>query len=88
VAAGLAGGDGEAEGAIDRQVFQAVHRQIDAPIEQRLFNLFREQPFRADLRQWHVGNLVAGSLDDFNACFMPALGQTCANPLGLPKREL
>ena len=65
-----------------------MHRQIDAPIEQRLFNLFREQSFRADLRQGHVGNLVAGSPDDFNTCFLAALSETCANPLGLPKREL
>jgi len=65
-----------------------VHRQIDAPIEQRLFNLLREESLGTDLRQRHVHNLVAGSLDDLNACLLPAFGQTRANPLGLPKREL
>ena len=41
-----------------------VHGNIDAAVEQRLVNLFREQALAADVGQRLVQDLVAGGLDD------------------------
>ena len=57
----------QAGGQLRGQVLQAVHRQVDAALEQRFFNFLGEQALGADLRQRHVGDLVAGGFDDFDA---------------------
>ena len=47
-------------------VLQAMHRQVDPPVEQRLFDLLGEKPFPAHLRQRHVLDLVAGGFDNLD----------------------
>ena len=57
VAGVLALGDGrerQAFGYRGRHILEAVNREIDRAIEQRVLNFFCEQPFRSDLGQWHV----------------------------------
>jgi hypothetical protein len=59
-----------------------VHRQVGAPIEQGLFDLFGEQPLAAYLRQRHVGDFVAGGLDDLDAALNAQSGEARAAPIG------
>ena len=67
------GGQHQALGQFGGQVLQAVHGQIGAAIEQRLFDFLGEESLGADLGQRHVGDLVAGGLDDFDAALVAAL---------------
>ena len=46
------------------------------------------RPLRADLGQRHVGDLVAGGLDDFDAALVAQRGQPRLHPVGLPQGEL
>ena len=57
----------QARRQLRRHILQAMHRQVDRPRQQRLFDFLGEQSLAADLRQRHVGDLVAGGLDDFDA---------------------
>ncbi len=59
------GGNLEIGSQLRRQVFQTMDGQIDAPVQQRLFNLLGEHSLGADLRQRHVEDLVARRLDNF-----------------------
>ena len=61
-------GDGrnfELRGQLRGQVLQAVDGQVDAAFRQGVFDFLGEHALGADLGQRHVGDLVAGSLDDF-----------------------
>ena len=71
-----------------RQIFQAVHRKIDAPFGERFFNLFGEHALGADLGQRDVGNLVAGGLDDLDLDLMAAFAKQRRDMVGLPESEL
>ena len=63
-----------------------MHRKIRATLQQRFFNLLGEEALRADLVERHAGNLIAGSLNDLDAAFLPQGGQLLRNPASLPKR--
>ena len=82
------GGQHEAFGQFGRQILQAVHREIGAPVEQRFFDLLGEEALGADLGQRHVGDLVAGGLDDFDAALVAGGGELRGDPAGLPQCEL
>src|SRR5271157_174445 len=70
------------------QVFQAVHREVDAPFAERLFDLFGEHAFGADLGECYVSNLVASRLYDLDFHFVTALAQQRRDVVGLPECEL
>src|SRR5262245_2487634 len=83
-------GDAQPVGQGGRQIFQAVNRQVDAMIEQGLFDLFREDALAADLRQRGLGQFIAGGLDDLDADDQPLVDflEPVLHPVGLPEREL
>src|SRR5262249_53903282 len=51
-------------GQYGRHVFCRMHREVHAPVEERLLDLLGEQAFAALLRQRPVLNRVAGGPDD------------------------
>jgi len=53
------------------QILQAVHGEIGAAVEQGFLNLLGEETFGPDFGERHVGDLVAGGLDDFDAARKP-----------------
>ncbi len=74
----------EAFGQFGGQVFQTVHGQVGAAVEQRFFDLFGEEALGADLGQRDVGDFVAGSLNDFDAALAAGGGELRGDPTGLP----
>ncbi len=66
------GSDFESRRKIGGQVFQRMHREIDASGGERLFNLLREHALGSDLGQSNVGDLVACGVDDFDFNFVSA----------------
>ena len=56
-------GEHDAGRQLGLQVLQAVHREVDAAVEQRLVDLLGEQALAADLRQAAVLHRVAGGAD-------------------------
>ena len=79
---------GQARGQERGQVLQAVHRQVDAPIQQRLFDLLREEAFGAHLGERHVSDLVARGADDFEARLEAESVQAAGDVARLPERQL
>ena len=69
------------------QVFQTVHREIDAVFRQRFLNFLGEHALGADLGKGDIGDLVAGGLDDFNFDVVPALLEQRLDVVGLPERS-
>jgi hypothetical protein len=65
-----------------------VHCKVDAPVRQCLFNFFGEHALGSNFGERHIGDLVAGGLDDFNLDLMAMFTQKSADVVGLPKREL
>ena len=57
------GRDGQTRRHQNRHVLDAVHRQIDAPVEKRLFDLLGEQGLAADFQKAAVLNPIAGGGD-------------------------
>ena len=82
----------QAGGQVGRHVFQRMHRQVDAAVQQGLFQFLREEPFRRghgpERRKRYVRDPVAGGLDDLNAGLNALVGEALLNVVGLPKREL
>ena len=81
-------GQHEAFGQFGGQVFQTVHGEVGAAIEQRLLDLFGEEALGADLGQRDVGDFVAGGLDDLDAALAAGGGELRGDPMGLPQSEL
>ena len=69
-------------------IFKAMHRKIHLVSGQRLFYLFGEHSFGADLGERHLGDFVASSFDDFNFYGMSLRLQQGRHMIGLPEREL
>ena len=70
-----------------RNVFQAVHGEIDVAARQRFFELFDEETFAADVRQRDLEPDVAArpnlfDLDDVSGALEPL-----SNLIGLPHRQ-
>src|SRR5664279_1349098 len=84
-------GDGnhfESGRQLGRQVFEAVHSEINPAFGQGVFDLLGEHAFGADLGQCYLRDLVAGGLDDLELDLVAALAQQCRNVIGLPESEL
>src|SRR6201993_1390373 len=74
-----------------RQVFEAVHGQVDPARVKGLFNFFGEHPLRhagSHLGKRQVLHGIARREDDFDGHFMAALAQAASNVIGLPEGEL
>ena len=82
------GSDFEFRRNLGRQVFQAVHSQIDAFFRQRFFDFLGEHAFGSDFGQSNIGDLVAGGVDDFDFDFHAAFAEKRGDVIGLPEREL
>jgi hypothetical protein len=63
-----------------------MYRKVHSPFGECFFNFLGEHDFGADFRESHIGNLVAGSLDDFELYLMSVFAQQCADVMSLPKR--
>ena len=57
-------GEHDAGRQLGLEVLQAVHREVDAAVEQRLVDLLAEQALAADLCQRAVLHRIAGGADD------------------------
>ena len=82
------GGQHQARGQLGGQILQAVHGEIGAAVEQGFLNLLGEQALGPDLGERHIGDLVAGGLDDFDAARKPGGGELPLHPTGLPQGKL
>src|SRR6266568_259294 len=65
-----------------------MHGQIDVALCERLFNLLGEHALRADLREGHFLQFVAGGLDDFNCDCVALFAKKSRDVIGLPERQL
>ena len=74
----------ELVGQLRRHILHAVHGQIDMPGRQSLLDLLGEHTLGSHLGQGHVGDLVAGSLDDFDFHSVPLLAKQRGHMVGLP----
>ena len=74
-----------------RHVLHRMHGDVDAAVQQRLFDLAREQAFAANFFQRLVQHLIARHLDDHNlkGGFRQGKGRHQAAPhlMRLPKRQ-
>ena len=79
-------GEIDAIGQLKRYVFDAVHGDIDAAIQQRLVDFLGEQTLSSDVRQWHIQNFVACRLDgnQLDLHVRPASLDLTSSPGGLP----
>ena len=80
--------DREPRRHLSRHVLQAVYRQIDAPIQKRVLDLFREQSLVTDLFQRPALKAVTSGRDHFDACLHPDGGEPRLNVVRLPQRKL
>jgi cyclase len=81
-------GDGEAFGKFGGQVLQAMHREVNALVEQSFFDLACEEAFTRNIVKRRVQNAIAGGLDDFDAALRTARLQTLPDVIRLPERKL
>src|SRR5207245_11325218 len=70
------------------QVLERVHRHVDAPLEQRRLDLFREEALPFELLQGAVDLGVATRLDNHDLSRHPPFGEPLAHPSRLPQRQL
>ncbi len=82
------GGEGEAFGELGREILQAVHGEIDAPVEESLFDLAGKEAFAGDFMQGHLEYTIARRLDDFDAALHAACFEALPNVVRLPERKL
>jgi hypothetical protein len=66
-----------------------VDREVDLALQQRVLDFLDEQPLAPDLGQRSILKLIAGCLDDDDACGRcAAVSQTRCDGIGLPEGEL
>ena len=65
-----------------------MHGEIDAASGERFLDFLGEHALGADHGESHVGDLVAGGVDDFDFNFVAARAQERGNVVGLPKGKL
>src|SRR5690348_120979 len=75
-------------GKFGRQVFQRMHSQIDAPLRQRLLDLFGEHSLGSDLGERNIGDFIAGCVNDLDLDFMSASPEQRRNVISLPEGKL
>ncbi len=64
----FAGGDGgnfEIGAQFGRQIFQAVHREVNTVFDKSFFDFLGEHALGADFGERNVGDFIARGLDDF-----------------------
>jgi hypothetical protein len=66
-----------------------VHREIYAPVKQRMLDITGKQPLVTDLREWCIKDPVPLGLDDFDLSseVRMEIRQPIAHPTRLPKGE-
>ena len=87
----FAGGDGgnfEIGGQFGGQIFQAVHGEVDTVFDQGFFDFLGEHALGADFRQRHVGDFIAGGLDDLEFHGVALRAKQIGDVMGLPESEL
>src|SRR5208283_2001824 len=87
------GGDLKSRSKLGGQVLQRMHGEINTSGGEGLLDFFRENSLaksalRADLGQGDVGDLVAGSVNDFDLNFVAACPQQSGDVVGLPESKL
>jgi hypothetical protein len=77
-------------GNIGGHVFHAVNCQIDAAIQQGLFNFLDEQPFATHFGQWNVEDFVPPGFYDgqFDSEVRMVALDGSLDPVGLPQGQL
>jgi hypothetical protein len=85
--------DFEPRRKLSGQVFQRMHSEIDAASGEGFFDLFRKNSLAqstlgANHGEGNIGDLVAGSVDDFDFHFVSTSTQQRGNVVGLPEGEL
>ena len=68
-----------------RQVFQAVDGEINSAIRERFLDLFDEHALRSDFGEGHIGDFVAGSVDDLDFDLVIAVAKEFSNVVCLPE---
>src|SRR3954467_2196736 len=71
-----------------RKIFQAVHREVHAIVEQRFLDFLREHALGANLGKGDIGYAVTSCLDDFNLNFMSPRFEQSFYVASLPQRQL
>src|SRR6266576_4814353 len=70
------------------KILERVHRDVDAPVQERVFDLFGEEPFPFELMERPVHLSVAARLDHDDLGAHAVFGEPVAHPVRLPPREL
>ena len=82
------GSDYEAFGKLGGEVLQAVNREVNATVEQGVFNFFGEQALTAHFGKRDVKDLVSTGVDDFNRAGQASTFEFGLDMIRLPEREL
>jgi hypothetical protein len=79
----------QARRKLGRDVFHAVHRQVDFPAQEGLFDLFDKEPLPPHLGEGHIGDIVPRGLDS-DHLYMKGrmlLGDPLSHPCSLSQGE-
>ena len=79
----------DAVGKIEREIFHAVNREVDPPVEKGFVELLREKPFSSDLGQGNVQDRIARGLEDdeFDREVLEDTFESSLGPVCLPHSE-
>ena len=84
-------GDADARRQERRQILRRMHRDVDAPVEERLVELLGEEPLAACVREGAIGDAVSACADDDDLDLAlredAHLGEPPAQLMGLRERE-
>ena len=81
-------GDCELIRQLRRQVLQAVDSEINSIFGKRFLDLFDEHAFRSNFGEGHVGDFVAGGVDDLDCRVVTAMAKQPGNMICLPEGQL
>src|ERR1017187_9119527 len=81
-------GNFEIGSQLRRQIFQAVHSEINPVFDQGFLNFLGEHALGADFSEGNVGDFIAGGLDDLEFHGMALSAQQIGDVMGLPESEL
>src|SRR5208283_4580775 len=78
----------ESRRQFSRQVLQAVHREINPPFRECLFNLLGEHALSTNFGEGNIGNFVASGFDDLDLDLMTTFAKQRRDVVGLPESKL
>ena len=81
-------GDCELIRQLRRQVLKAVDSEINSIFGKGFFDLFDEHAFRSNFGEGHLGDFVAGGVDDLDFDLVTALAKELGNMVCLPESQL